>query len=117
MEIFTLIVVIGIIRAIVSAIREQTPVITTLTSAREPLCNTCAYAHIARGYRDRQKLIACTFGGTVRPLKFVVSDCTLYCNRNPGIRLVRVTGFAETQLDESLSPTVAAISPRLNADG
>ncbi len=59
------------------------------------LCGTCVFAHIACGFNDRQVLIACTFGGTARQLKFPVSACTLYCNRAVvSGETVRVAGFA-----------------------
>lgn len=111
MEIAYIIFLIAVIRGIASAISNSRAAITTITnSAPESLCGTCAYAHVARGYRERDKLIACTHGGTARPLKFAVSHCTLYCNRSAGTRLVRVTGFA-TAADESRTPAVAAQVP------
>ncbi|MGZ4787640.1 MAG: hypothetical protein ACXVZX_03915, partial [Terriglobales bacterium] len=36
-----------------------------------------------------------TFGGSVRPLKFVVSTCTFYFNRAAIPQAVRVAGFAQ----------------------
>ncbi len=73
------------------------------------LCTACAYAHIAIGFTDRQKLIACTYGGSVRTLKFAVSNCTLFCHRNAGAQIVRVIGFADV-VDQCVSPSVAAKS-------
>jgi hypothetical protein len=95
MEITCLIFLVALIRGLLSAIRNRQPAITTLTSnSSQSLCSTCAYAHIAHGFDDRRKLIACTYAGSVRPLKFAVSACTLYCNRNVTAQEVRVVGFA-----------------------
>ena len=102
MEITSIILLIAFIRGIASAVRNRRPVINTLTStAPESLCATCAYAHIALGFDERHKLIACTFGGSVRTLKFAVSTCTFYFNRAAIPQMVAVTGFArscETEL-------------------
>jgi hypothetical protein len=108
MEIGYIIFLIALIRGVASAFGNRRPAITTIAnSVPESLCVTCAYAHIACGYRERDKLIACTFGGSPRPLKFAVSNCTLYCSRNSGTQLVRVAGFAEC-IDTSVAPAVAA---------
>ena len=97
MEITYIIFIIALVRGIASAVRNSRPTITTLTNtASDSLCTSCAYAHIAHGFSDRQKLIACTFGGSVRPLKFAVSDCTFYFNRTAIPQSVCIIGFAET---------------------
>ena len=110
MEITYIIALVAIGRAIASAIRNRQPAINTLVSVKpESLCTSCVYAHLAQGYRERDKLIACTFGGTARPLKFAVSNCTLYCNRNAGTQVVRVIGFADI-VGQSAGASVAAKS-------
>jgi len=97
MEITYIIFLIALIRGIASALNKCQPAISTLTgNACEPLCATCAYALIVRGYGEREKLTACTYGGSVRPLKFAVSECTLYSNRNATSQVVRIAGFAES---------------------
>ena len=102
MEITCIIFLIALLRGIASAIRNRRPATITLTTTTpEPLCANCAYAHIAHGFYERQKLIACTFGGSVRTLKFAVSSCTFYLNRAAIPQMVAVTGFArppETEL-------------------
>jgi hypothetical protein len=109
MKITYVMVLVAIVRALVSAERIRQPAITTLISnTPQSLCSSCAYAHIAHGYGEREKLIACTYGGLVRPLKFAVSKCTLYCNRNAGSQIVRIAGFA--QLQDAQRPLIAAKS-------
>lgn len=106
MEIYV-IILIAIIRVIVSAVRNRKPAITTLTgSTTEVLCGSCAYAYIAHGFRERDKLIACTFGGSVRPLKFAVSTCTFYFNRAAIPQAVHIIGFA--QEEETAEVLIAA---------
>lgn len=95
-----------VIRLIVNAIKDRETVTTSL-SAKTSLCRDCAYAHIARGFRDREELIACTYAGAMRPIKFAVSDCTMFCSRNANTAIVRITGFAET-LSTLEAPTIAA---------
>lgn len=97
METTYIIFLIALIRGLAGALNKRQPAITTLTgNPREPLCATCAYALIARGYGEREKLTACTYGGSVRPLKFAVLECTLYCNRNSNPQTVRIAGFAQS---------------------
>ena len=110
MEIIYIIGFIALIRLIIAQIQKHRNAIETLASQQaQSLCIACAYAHIAHGFTDRQKLIACTYGGSVRTLKFAVSNCTLFCNRNAGTQIVRVIGFADT-VEQSVSPSVAAKS-------
>ena len=107
MEIPCLILSSALIRVLFGAVRNRQPATNTLTSnTPQSLCSTCAYAHIAHGFDDRRKLTACTYGGSVRPLKFVVSECTLYCNRNAGSPTVRIAGFAQSQ--DAQTPLIAA---------
>jgi len=58
------------------------------------LCRYCVHAHIAIGQRANQRTTTCTFGGVSRAVKFVVSDCSTFCNRNAPAQTVRVVGFA-----------------------
>ena len=96
MEIIYIIALIATIRAIVAVVRKRQPAITTLNgNTPQSLCSTCAYAHIALGFNEREKLIACTFGGSVRPLKFAVSACTFYFNRAAIPQAVHIAGFAQ----------------------
>jgi hypothetical protein len=108
MEITALIIVIALVRAIVSLFAAKRPVVMTLaTSAPESLCDACAYAHIARGFRERDRMVACMFAGSVRPLKFAVSECTMFYPRTAEAQMVRVIGFAGI-VDQSVSPSIAA---------
>ena len=58
----------------------------------KPLCNECTFAHIQFGACGR-RMISCTFGGGVRPLKLDVLYCTDYSPRHapprPSIGFVR----------------------------
>jgi len=98
MEITCLIILISMIRVIASALRNRRPAITTIATARrESLCTSCACAHIARGYRERDRMIRCAFAGNPRRIRFVVSTCSMYCNRDATSRIVRIVGFAQPQ--------------------
>ena len=109
MEITAIIFVLALIRGVAAALNRK-PAITTLTgNTPQSLCATCAYAHIAHGMTDRQKLIACTFGGTARQLKFAVSSCTLYLFRGATEQTVQVVGFGGfAQEAEAASALIAA---------
>jgi hypothetical protein len=48
----------------------------------EPLCRTCRYAHIRRGFRESEEAIFCNFAEQLRPVPFKVAECTDYANRN-----------------------------------
>ena len=50
----------------------------------EPLCRTCRYAHIQRGYRDCEEQIFCTFGSFNMPrlVPFKVRECTDHSDRD-----------------------------------
>jgi hypothetical protein len=96
MEIIYIVFLSIVVRLIVSAIRDREAVTSTL-GVRPSLCRDCAYAHIARGFRDRDELIACTYAGVMRPIKFAVSDCSMFCSRNANSAIVRIAGFADVQ--------------------
>ncbi len=51
------------------------------STGREPLCATCAWSHIARGYGEGEERVFCRFGGGFRPLEFAVRECTDYTPR------------------------------------
>lgn len=58
--------------AIVQRSREPKP---------NPLCTECIFAHVQYGVSGR-RVISCTFGGGVRPLKIDVLYCNDYLSRN-----------------------------------
>ena len=64
----------------------------TIVRRPETLCRTCANAHMVKGFRGNE-LIACTFGGTLRRMRFEVRECTGFSRRLVNITPVRVTGF------------------------
>lgn len=47
----------------------------------KPLCTECIFAHVQYSASGR-RVISCTFGGGVRPLKIDVLYCNDYCSRN-----------------------------------
>jgi hypothetical protein len=47
----------------------------------EPLCRTCRFAHIQRGFRESEELILCGFGNPLRALPFKVAQCTDFADR------------------------------------
>jgi len=70
------------------------------------LCMHCAHAHVAIGRRPDQRMTTCTYGGVSRAMKFVVSDCSVFCSRNASSKVVCITGFAH--LPEPANAAVAA---------
>ena len=56
------------------------------------LCRTCANSHMVMGFSGKE-LISCTFGGTLRPMKFEVRECTRFTSRLVTISPVRIEGF------------------------
>ncbi len=108
MEITSLIIFGFLVRVIVAAIRDREPQVQTITPKRESICLYCVHAHIARGYSAKQELTYCSYAGTARELKFAVSDCSMFCHRNAKAAIVRVVGFADTQIDRSPIPSIAA---------
>ena len=105
---FTILIwlVVFVVRVLTRELRK--PEAYGVVSVRTSLCRECTYAHIARGFRTRDELIACTYGGAVRRVKFAVSECSMFCNRNANAPLVRIVGFAETIGDQSVGPAIAA---------
>jgi hypothetical protein len=53
------------------------------TYSSEPLCPSCANAHVTRGFRKDEELVLCNFGSSgPRALAFAVSECSDYCSRS-----------------------------------
>jgi hypothetical protein len=57
----------------------------------EPLCVGCSHAHVQYGANAR-RVISCTYGGTLRPMKLDVLYCTDYQARGLRVRS-REIGF------------------------
>lgn len=90
------IIFIALVRLVVAAIgaiaqRSRAP-------KPKPLCTDCVFAHVQYGACGR-RVISCTFGGSVRPLKIDVLYCNDYRTRNvpvrPAIGFVRSIAPAE----------------------
>lgn len=90
MEVITIVWLIAV--AILVRIIPKTGV-QSVTEANTSLCNTCLYAHVAHGPGGR-KLTRCTYAWNTRVIRFAVSNCTMYRNRDQATQLVRITGFA-----------------------
>lgn len=45
------------------------------------LCETCVYAHIARGYRESEELVLCGAHEGARSVPFRVRECSSYRDR------------------------------------
>jgi len=54
-----------------------------LPSSGEPICRTCRYAHIQRGFRESEEAIYCDYSfSALRKVPFKVADCTDYADRS-----------------------------------
>jgi hypothetical protein len=48
----------------------------------EPICRTCRFAHIQRGFRESEETIFCDYSfSALRRVPFKVADCTDYADR------------------------------------
>jgi hypothetical protein len=48
----------------------------------EPLCRTCRFAHIQRGFRESEEVIYCDYSlNALRKVPFKVAECTDYIDR------------------------------------
>ena len=45
---------------------------------REPLCETCVYAHVRRGFRESEILVMCAVQEPALRVPFPVRDCSVY---------------------------------------
>jgi hypothetical protein len=61
--------------------------------APELLCLRCAFGVVSRGVLCGEELYLCAFGGVLRPLPFLVTDCTEFAERGKRARGADV-GFA-----------------------
>jgi uncharacterized membrane protein len=81
--------VVAVAVAIVRA-RSDSPV------AMESLCFTCMNAVVTRG-RAGKVMVACNFGGAMRPVKFAVRECTGHLVEGSHSKLVTIEGFARVK--------------------
>ena len=86
-------IVIAILRIVV---RERGTV--SIEQRPRTLCRSCANVHMVRGFNGKE-LISCTFGGTLRPMKFEVRECTGFSTQLVTITPVRVAGFIREEND------------------
>ena len=64
------------------------------------LCHSCVYSHVVEGVSGN-RLTSCTFGYTLRPIKFGVSDCSGYTDRSTVKAVTVVRGFVEPGDDQN----------------
>ena len=64
----------------------------------ETLCLACACAVVTRG-TGGQKLVACTFAGALRPVKFAVCECSGFRAVSGQAKLVTIEGFVSAKHD------------------
>ncbi|HLH07936.1 MAG TPA: hypothetical protein VKW78_11925 [Terriglobales bacterium] len=84
-------ILIAIVTSTVRALRAR-----RIREADGSLCNNCLYAHVACR-TGRRKLTRCTYAWNAREIRFAVSSCTMYCNRDAARRVVRIDGFASRE--------------------
>ena len=65
----------------IDLIRRKEGRMLSIFNAEVTLCRSCAYAHIVSGYKGKTKTYCC-YSGPVRPIKFAVSECTDYRDKN-----------------------------------
>ena len=46
--------------------------------APDPLCYSCTFAQVARGFDAGEEMVLCVFGGIVRGLPFAVRECSTF---------------------------------------
>ena len=89
---------IGVIVIMVSMVqivlRKRQTMVTIMRAGT--LCRTCVNSQVVKGFRGKE-LISCTFGGTLRAIKFEVSECTGFSNRLVTITPVRIEGFVRSE--------------------
>ena len=75
---------------------------------REALCPTCVYSITQKGFQG-EELTSCNLGGTLRELRFHVSECTAYVDRRAAPK-ERIAGFVRPQRREKQNVTVIRIA-------
>src|ERR1700734_1268220 len=76
------------------------------------LCNTCVNVHNVKGFGGKE-LVFCNYTSELRPIKFAVSDCTGYRDKNIA-PVARVAGFVridEISPGEAFPAIVVRIAP------
>jgi len=67
-----------------------------IVQSQGTLCRTCVNSHMVKGFSGKE-LISCTFGGTLRPIKFEVRECSGFGDRLVTITPVRIVGFVREE--------------------
>ncbi len=65
-------------------------------ASEESLCLACVNAMVTRGTHARA-MVACSFGGAMRPVKFTVCRCTGFCEKAGPAKLVTIEGFVRNE--------------------
>lgn len=61
-------------------------------SRADTLCNSCVYSHVVIGARGN-RITSCTFGYTLRPINFGVTQCSSYVDASTSRSLTVIKGF------------------------
>ena len=91
MEILWVVLVYAIVAAYAYSTRER-----PVDSVEVSLCLICGNAVVTRGTHG-EELIACNFGGAMRPVKFTVSSCSGFSERTDTRKLVTIAGFVREE--------------------
>ena len=93
MELLSFLMICGVAGAIGHVLRDR-----AVSGTQVSLCLACTNAVITRG-TSGQQTIACNYGGAMRPMKFVVCECTGYGNKGNTPTLVKIAGFVREERD------------------
>lgn len=89
-------ITIAILRAIVAGVMKLINSFRATSVAQgNALCSTCVNVHNVKGYGGKE-LVFCNYTSELRAIKFAVSECTGYRDRNV-VPLTRVVGFAPVE--------------------
>ncbi len=54
----------------------------TATGGAPPLCQSCSHSLVVRGARLGDEIVACNLHGKQREIRFAVTSCSAYVDRN-----------------------------------
>ncbi|MGH9747352.1 MAG: hypothetical protein ACRD59_14745 [Candidatus Acidiferrales bacterium] len=99
-------------------VSAPTPAPKRTAALPEPLCIGCVYAHIVRGFRPEEELIACGYAFPARELLFRVRECSDYRPKRERCRVEKANEGAVCilPLDETAETFHAAAATR-NGEG
>jgi len=75
----------------------------------ESLCLACVNAVVTRGTNGKT-LVACNFGGAMRPVKFEVCQCSGFCTNAKPAKLVTIEGFVSDKREAYAEVAIERVS-------